>query len=866
MIKKQIDEFKYCDFFYKDEKLSHPIVMNIFWDYLKSHFNVKDKNIGFIFHPYSNLFDLILVIYAAMNCVLSGKMTPNQLISSLPIGSTVIHDSKRQMFKGIDKDGYAVLEATAQFNKHSSPITSRIRSDHFFEIIPYLGESKTLNGKGVHQITNLEYDFYKKIWGLNRLAVSAVFQKSLVVICEKEFADSFVKDFEIHYDSNNTVHVTDLFPVSYYPGTYSDNINEIRYPGNSSKLNPVIKFTSSVFRARNLIFNDSDITCLLLIGEKYVKKDTGEIEDLINRNSVISFYGSFTISSGIEKIANISIAKNNHIFACTKDMLLSMSPPQILQEKLNKQLEQQISDIITREIKPEIMNNTILNEKEYSELISALNSLRPYSNSTSILNDFIIVSFGLLNFITNIPFPLEDVESFLEKNNLSFHLPSENMGKLYDIINSNNDGINDIVNSKILNVYNLLKKAIDCILTKNPKYDFLISLLLKVPKNSKILILVAKPVYINLLRKLLPLQIRHNIFISYETISSFKGQERFDLIILLGELGNKIFSIFNVYSGPNIECLLYPYEYTRFQFHEKQYIRYEKILNTQNMVAGLQYEVEENQDVNTTIDKDASTFDDIDRFVNSALSNIVIQHAQTNNGNSSSKVDIARIATTNEGETILFTKRFRPYIYEDEERIFKICNIQDVHAGDTLLFTRNSETRRDIVDEILQTIIKRHPIMEEDYFKSKYWKECLLKYKENHALSYSDLSQIMEHSGINRDQMTLRSWLEQDSKIIGPRNKEVFISIAKVTGDISMLKNPESYYYACNEIRARRIRILRFIGRHIIAENGYNGEDKKTGNIHKKLKAISHVVYINEIHDVENIRVSSSWINRPILS
>ncbi|HCX48802.1 MAG TPA: hypothetical protein DG757_07130, partial [Bacillus sp. (in: Bacteria)] len=123
----------------------------------------------------------------------------------------------------------------------------------------------------------------------------------------------------------------------------------------------------------------------------------------------------------------------------------------------------------------------------------------------------------------------------------------------------------------------------------------------------------------------------------------------------------------------------------------------------------------------------------------------------------------------------------------------------------------------------------------------------------------------MRKSGIHKHQVTLRSWLNENSYIVGPRDVDSFYQIALICNDEKMLRNPEIYFEACNTIRSTRIRILKLLGSAVINSFVNSGvlTNEFSEYIAPKINELSHVVQIEIITDVHDVQVPSYMANRP---
>ena len=160
-----------------------------------------------------------------------------------------------------------------------------------------------------------------------------------------------------------------------------------------------------------------------------------------------------------------------------------------------------------------------------------------------------------------------------------------------------------------------------------------------------------------------------------------------------------------------------------------------------------------------------------------------------------------------DGEKIFFTKRYKAYAYDEIAGDVKELGVDGLEEGFSLVFTQNNSKTKDIVDEVLLKLIDKNMLDEvaaDNYMKSKRWKEELKAYKEINDLKSSELARRLRTYGSSIDDVTVRTWLDDDAHIVGPRNIESIEQIAKLVGDDEMLADTELFFNACRIIRRIR--------------------------------------------------------------
>lgn len=132
-------------------------------------------------------------------------------------------------------------------------------------------------------------------------------------------------------------------------------------------------------------------------------------------------------------------------------------------------------------------------------------------------------------------------------------------------------------------------------------------------------------------------------------------------------------------------------------------------------------------------------------------------------------------------------------------------------------------------------------------------------------LTFKDLSEEMGIIGTVKHEVTLRTWFDEGSHIVGPRDVASFHTIAKITKDSQMSSDPGAYFQACREVRSMRIRILRYIGRNIIQTYNKDNDlkDEVLSNLSIDISKMSRLVQIEKIVNTGNLVIPSHLANRP---
>lgn len=847
-----LNVMKQCDILFENELISKGLLISTFTDYVAELIDDAEKNSGIIYHTGSSIFDLLLTLYISLSCLLYDETTPEELVSSLNPGDIIIYkDKTRAEFLGLDENGFARIRYGSSKGKYYSPITATVAPNFFYTIKPYYGEATVLDGRGVRTDTEARIDFLQSVLGLSRAKIAGVNRRAGIVVCSRNFADNFVNKLQICYE-NNIIGITDLISVSYY----SEN-NEYPYRGNPGKSNPVLKFTNKVSIARDFVYEDEDrqIFAIAVLGGPLIKNGESELPDLINKKSLKKKLMSLSITE--EGDCLCETYPDASIFACTKDMLLSYSLPADISGFLNAEMESQVTNMLIREVIERDVDK-IISFNDYKEFRQNIFTVRHLVQNDDLINRFVMESYSFLNYLTNVTFSLTEIEE--ARQNQKFECPSvsEKMHFLGSVAHKYTGKLSEL----ILSIFHVIKKAYQGVNTGNPKKEPLLETLKSALQNGTVLILVPKLYHVSILKALLPLDINNAGNLHIKTMAAFKNKGNYDYVLFTGCLGARGFSIFSTFVAPVIECLLYPHERPLFTYQKKIHEKREHMLNIRSAI---KYEITDELIGEQESDLDLMNTRELDDYLDEITIQNALQLTSIDSGGASVKADIVRIATTTEGESILFTKYFTPYIFDSNQMVVTESSVRDIKAGDMLLFTRNSDQKKDIIEEIVKRIADSNKQTKEAFRKSKHWKERLLEFKEVNNLSFQDLSELMKEYGTPKHAVTLRTWLNPESRIVAPREEDSFYQIALICEDQDMLASPEAFHEACNAIRKLRVKILKLIGQSIIKnfQSEFDETDFFSDIIREELDNLSQFVQIETIVDVANVLVPVTYANRP---
>ncbi|HMM22395.1 MAG TPA: DrmE family protein [Selenomonadales bacterium] len=856
-----------CDICLNGEVVSRELLLQAYAKFISETICSGEHQIGISLHTDSICFDLITIIYAALGCLLYDQTTPEDVVNSLQSGDLIIYNEQtRAVFIGKNDNGFACIKQEVVSRGQKSFLTSTIAPQNFYKIKPYKGESTMLDGRGIRKDTRKRFNFIESVFGICKANVSGTTRKSVIVISSREIADMIVRGTVIFYEDGKSVQLTELVTASYY--TEND---EYGYSGNPGKTEPVLKFMSNISLAREHIIEDEhkQIIGLLVLGKQIVDNGKSELIGLMGRNSLKYVFVCYALECDDNK-GFLETYPELNLFACTKEFLLSFTVPSINRNGLIGDLNTRIDNIIDKDIEITKINSEI-DWDTYKNIKKDVHFIKNNQYSDDNIEYFIIHSFSLLNLFSTAVFPIITVEKAVTYGKVGCFSPHEQMSKLEEIAEAFTGTLGDKMKSVLTN----LQKMQTEVLYRNSKYEFIKNKLANMPIENRILLVVPKAFYNTILSTQLENDGYNRSQLYIDTTSKFDSEKLYDEIIIISAF-KKRFNLFANSASSKMLCLLYPYEIVLYNSEYRKYKEMEQFYNKYSYFGLDLDEVLQQKEKVENLHEEAK-INEIDIELNKYIEEISIKAALSSISNTGSAsttalmADIIRIAILQDGETVFFSKYYTPYILDQNQSIVSETNVKYLNPGDMLIFTKYTEQTKDIVDEIICKMISSEYAgadiadIKEAFRKSKHWKSVLKKYMLNNGLTFKDISTKMSDYGTAKHETTLRSWLNEESHIVGPREQDAFYQIALICEDEEMLIDPDSFCRACDIIRSTRMQVLKLIGISVIRSiQGIQDETNELLSIvQEKVGELSQVVQIESISDVSGVKVPAHLANRP---
>ena len=872
-MKKLIDK---CDLYFEGHIISKELLLQNYAEFLAGNFE-KKHNVAISLHTGSICFDIVTIVFTAISNIVYNQDNAEDFINSLSVGENVQYGDKMYVFGGFDtpmtlSDGTVArrIKLLSYYVDHGVKcnVIDTIPEKHWNLIKPYNGNAKKPGRTVARQDSSKRNDFLINVLNMEPKEIPAYIEKSSVIVMNRERSEKVIDNLEIEYDGKR-IRITEIIPVSYC----SEN-EEYPYGGNPGKIEPAIKITSNISNARSLVTgawegNETwthDVIGVSVIGFGAISRARSEVIEIMKRRKLKYVFISYNIASE-DGEALLDEVEDASVFACTTEYLLNCSVPTEEENPYTLELDKQVDSVINHETIPLPVKTFDCDWNTYRKVQVALSRLR--HSSSRLAEDYVPIAHAMLNLMITSVFPLELMEELVEKEILAVESPIQRIERLTEMTAEFIGEDHEIAKT----VLEFLEDGYLTLLSTSPKEQQLFSLL-EENRGKKIALVVPKAYYANILYN-------QNILDYFDdasqlcisTANKFDYSQQYDIIIAIGAFWGKKFDPFRCRSASTIYVMVSAVEENLFKYRRKLASAIEYKFNISAKVPMDAVDIqEETYNDGATEEEVAEVIGstvDVTAYINQIL---VARSLEIPNvgGNHTGMAEISHIATCADGERIFFTKKYRAFVFDSAKEDVVETSVDKLSPGDTVIFKSHSSETKDIVTTLLDKYLAEYNTADIElqmaYWKSQYWKAVLKEYREENHLSFKALSKRLEKFGSKKHEVTIQSWLAEDSYIVGPQENETFIAIAEMTREQDLLADPKSFCDACDTIRRVRVRFLKLIAKTIISK--YSGrlvEDSDMARVvSENIDEISMLVQIEAITPVAEKKAPINMINRPI--
>ncbi len=846
-----------CDICLDGNVISKELLMTVQSEFLAETIAKEKHNIGVVLHTGSVCFDAMMIAYAAISSILFNQSDPEGVVQSLDSGDLVLYSNQKYIFVGLDdsvgdkllRNGrYAVLEQPKK-----DKLKVFVHQADWSRIVPYLGKSQKLGGVGIRKENGKRDTFLRKVLGFTDAQITKTVDASTVIVMSKEESVRLIRGISFQYDGEE-ISLTDLVTVSYY----TDGDQDYQFGANVAKQEPVLKITGKISVARRLLLQrgGNRNIGLMVLGEESIKRGESELPELLSRKSIQYVY----VCTHIDSERATGILQNYeeaHLFACTKDFLLSHTLPVKAENQYTKELSAQANAVIDNEIEVRELPGFITKEA-FRTFKKDMFFLKNADYETDEKKSFIIQAFSLMNLFLSAPFSVKSLNDVIRMGMTNSVLSVE---ERLEGLSHSKDTFADYLLEYAERVIDTLEDAYLCLYDGAPKAQELQYIIEE--SDKRIAVVVPKAYYATVLRE----QIGQRRNIDIVTANRFDNRVLYDVIIVVGNISGSRFDIFRCKSAKDVLVLLYDIEKYEYKKHAKAARAADSTYN-RRVNALLRYEYADDSEAESPEDEE---LDRIDKELEAYTEKVIIDssHAVFNNTDNRNVLsEIIAVAGFDSGDIAFFSKNYKAYVLDELNQTVSEVKASDLNEGDTIIFTRSNAKTRDIVDEILVKMIDQSKYPDDivyAYKLSKAWKQSLIGYMNKTGDSAKKIADVMIRNGVSVQEQTIRGWLDEDSHTVGPRKMDSIQQIALLAGDDNLFDHAGECFAACAVVRRIRRQILETIAEAILG--GITGEKKTTDStyeiVSEQIGDLSVIMQIEKITFTDE-RVPINMINRPI--
>lgn len=821
----------------------------------------EEHSVGVAMHTGSICFDVITVTYAALWCLLHNESNSEELIHALENDEMVLYGNtkkERYVYKGF-VDGKTLKSdyAGKQFIKllQDSGTVTYVPQAMWRHIEPYKGTAKKADGRGIRKKSNVRELFFTNVLEYELSNIPSVIDASIVLVMSRDKADMLIKGITIRFEENE-INLLELVTASYF--TEDD---EYRYGGNTSKNEAVIKVTSKISVARTLLYSRRGNFHLgvFLLDKEIICRGYSELPELMNRKSL----GIVLLCMPVDVDSATMLLKeyeDAEVFACTRRYLSDVSDDQDeVDNPYIKELKEQIHLIRNKENIIEVVQSSPISVENYREIRKHLILLKRDDYTSQDKDNFIIQSFSLLNFVLTAIFTIDEFEAEKSTNALEVDSPFKKLEQITEYQKSFPARLKDIAEE----IIRILNDAVSCIKNRNEKREWIAQFLLK-ERDSRIAIVVPKAYYVPIIQNKLLKYWGNRSRVSVYTMGKYEQSKLYDVLIAVGDIETKAFNVFRCNLACKVISLLYDVEKSRCTYKMNEAEGKERIINSK-----ANHEmIDDKQIISESIETEWDNDEEITSYI-ASIDSLFNTYQITNGGyRNCLNAEVIATAVFSDDTKAFFSKRYKGYVFDEATGTVSERSAEELKEGDSLIFTKNTNETKDVVDSILGQLIAEKKISShtsDAYIESKRWKSALVDYMHQHEMSEREMVEKMLEKGVSVQEATLMIWLDDAAHTVGPRKVGSIISIAEFVEDSQLKEDAVIVYEACREIRRIRRRILEQVGNAIVDKLSGREvpSDSEFAVIYERIDKMAEVKHIDRVSFVEQ-SVPINFINRPL--
>ena len=270
-----IECFKRFKVYYKNEEI---IFGNLEEVIGRDISEMKSENNIFIIPKDNDYLLITQVIYHSLNYCLHNIFESNEdILDVIKVGDIVEYNKALACFTGVDNDQIVLRfkDGIIRF-----PLSLR------YKISKYNGDATMLNKMPNKRVSDSKKpkSLLAEIVNIEALEMCKAIKKTMLIIGNKDKINDLVKSLEIKVGEHPKVSISEVFTMAYY----SSKEKCYFYKGNSKREEPLIKFTSKTYIAKDLVKSNRKIDSILFLPRKVINEDLIDIIKMSRRKTISS--------------------------------------------------------------------------------------------------------------------------------------------------------------------------------------------------------------------------------------------------------------------------------------------------------------------------------------------------------------------------------------------------------------------------------------------------------------------------------------------------------------------------------------------------------------------------------------------------
>lgn len=846
--------------FIKMDKLSTFKIDNFFNIYKKEILDSDIKN-SLVVTSEKKEVEASILITMVLKLYLEAIESPNcGILGNLEHGQLVMYENKKYRYLGCEviKDG--ILKGEKKIVLESKNGQLKINKKHAYKLSKYLGNSDKLNKMESTLKTKDTGKFLiAKLLGLKLEQLDGVENPQIVVIFQnKKYMEEFINNLNIEIEGEK-YEFSRVFPSRYY----NDLDSYTNLKGNKLHVKPIFLFTSRLDVADQLIGENEECRYLILLGDSTYSSYVETTLDYLLRDNQLDKIILHNTYDSISMVENL-IEKDINIYAFENN---------INNNNTNKSNMNIVVE--SREI-----NLLLINIRK--DLINLL------SQDIDIMDKsiFLINSFRILKIFQTICIPISEYEN---KDVIENHFI-----KIKDVCENNSMYESDY---KLLStIVNRFEDLYNILYYYNPKIEILKSVI-----DDKSTLILNNDCELNYFKNNQIIRCKDIIVIN--RIRDYKLFNENLVYMFFDE--NKYINQFNLYNGNTIKNILYVTEVIKYNYLANQlnmrlrYLYENNKLNSNissNYVKFINYNRNLLRPENKYIkyeDKFIYNEEEREGLINEYIENNINNYYEIDFFNKKDELLNIEFGKTNqiyqENEVCYDMKVYKKVIFTNNKysylsknvKLFCIDNagnklikkIESLNIGDNVIFSnkKTDEDLNDMFEEVINSKVFKNKY-NEDYQNVQYFKNTLKKYIKKYDEDYGLVSKELSLFNIEKTSNAIRQWTKH--KIIGPRDKEIYKTIGKITMDEKLLQNWENIYNSFEKIRTFKSKFKRIFKYTVKSDAVNNIEDDNEVvtliidtfnnlNDYVDIVTVDQIIELNE--NIDNVELNCLLKERYIL-